>query len=54
MVGIMEGKLVWQERRPNLECTPIGSKKCAKQGTRSGYQIWFPEVGTNMCAQKGI
>ena len=54
MVGIMEGKLVWQERRPNLECTPIGSKKCAKQGTRSGYQIWFPEVGTRFGSQKWV
>ena len=63
MVGIMEGKLVWQERRPNLECTPIGSKKMCETGDqkwvpdlvpRSGYQIWFPEVGTRFGPQKWV
>ena len=52
--GSVEGKLVWQKRRPNLEWTKSGLKKCIQRGTRSGYQIWCPEVGTKFGAQKWV
>ena len=61
--GSVEGKLVWQKRRPNLEWTKSGVKKMHSTWhqkwvpdlvPRSGYQIWRPEVGTRFGAKKWV
>ena len=46
--GSVEGKLVWQKRRPNLEWTKSGLKKAfnvaPEVGTRFGAQKWVPNL----------